>query len=104
MKIKEIKIGDYVVFTRPKAMENEPYYSYSSWYGTKNTHEYNDSSVEGEVIKINPKTIKIKQTLFPDAWDYNHEYIVPKNATVEHVLSLDEAKRILKKQKKRVRV
>jgi len=99
MKTKEVlagdlKLGEYAVFKRPAKFENEPYYERSNWYGSKNAYEYNDEFVDGVVIKINPKNIKIKQILFPESWDYGHEYIIPKDARVISHTSLNKARAI----------
>ncbi len=94
---KDLKLGEYAGFERPSYLNQN-----DTWFGQKNTHEYNDSYIEGEVIKINPKNIKIKAVLFPDAWNYGHEYIVPKDAIVEFHMSLNKAKEILKKKNKKL--
>lgn len=72
---KDLKIGQIAVFRRPKKLSNE-----LTWFGTKNAHEYNDSQIEGKVIKITKKNIKIKQDYNDKVWNYGHEYIIPKEA------------------------
>ena len=94
---KDLTKGEYAGLKRPANLNKE-----DTWFGTKNAHEYNNSHIEGEVIKINPKNIKIKAVLFPEAWNYGHEYIVPKDAVVEFHMSLNKAKEILKKKDKKL--
>lgn len=76
---KDVEVGQYVIFTPPEGVAAGLYHR-EPWYGTKGTKQYSGSSIMGEVIKINPKTVRIKKTFSQDAWDYGHEYIVPKTA------------------------
>ncbi|MEM4097271.1 MAG: hypothetical protein QXS81_01110 [Candidatus Micrarchaeaceae archaeon] len=92
----ELKVGQYAGFSPPERIKDR-----ETWYGEKNTHEYNDSYIEGEVIKINPKNIKIKQIMIPEAWDYNRVYIIPKDAVVEFRISMNKARRLFAEKHKK---
>lgn len=78
----QVKIGDLVLFRPPEKIKGG-YLDRERWFGSKSPNEYNDPEVVGEVIKINPKTVRIKATekTHPkDAWNFGHEYVVPKDA------------------------
>lgn len=73
----DVKLGGYYVFTPPK--DSGSYLDRKCWYGKKLLREFNDAMVNGQVIKINPKSVTIKNVTAGD-WNYGHEYKIPKDA------------------------
>ncbi len=80
VKACDLKIGQLAIFTPPADWPSLDSYAVAPWYGQDKPREFNDKFVEGEVIKINPTTVRIKQTFDKERWNYGHEYIVPKEA------------------------
>ncbi len=73
----DVKVGGYYVFTPPK--DAGGYLDRKVWYGKKKLREFNDAMVDGQVIKINPKSITIQNVTQGD-WNYGHIYKIPKDA------------------------
>ncbi len=75
--VANVKLGGYYVFTAPEGSGG--YLDRKKWYGSKQLHEFNNAFVDGQVIKINPKSVTIQKVTVGD-WDYGHIYKIPKDA------------------------
>jgi len=73
----EVKEGEFVKFTPPETSRGEGILK--PWYGKERLNQFNDGSVMGRVIKINPKSITIKVEN-AGAWNDGHIYKIPKEA------------------------
>lgn len=80
----EVKINEYVLFYAPDRVQES--HGMESWYGTEYLNQYNDRSIMGRVIKINPKSIIIKAEDSKN-WNYGHIYKIPKDAKATMDLS-----------------
>ena len=76
----ESKVGDYRIFYPPEDKGND------AWYGDTRPNQYNDSHVEGRVIKINRTTISVQKEI-KGVWNYGRIYKIPKNAIATMDLS-----------------
>jgi hypothetical protein len=74
----EVKIGEFIRFT-PPTDHGGNYMGREPWYGKDRPKQYSDSEVFGRVVKINPKSITIRNE-DKGAWNEGHEYKIPKNA------------------------
>jgi len=79
----DVKIGGYYVFTPPKdsaihtAMGG--YLGRRPWFGDKSPHELTATMLDGQVIRINPKSITIQSVVEGDR-SYGRTYKVAKDA------------------------
>jgi hypothetical protein len=87
----DVKLGGYYVFTPPK--DSGGYLDRKCWYGKKLLREFNDAFVDGQVIKINPKSVTIKNVTAGD-WNYGHEYKIPKDARATVDLTEEMKRRV----------
>lgn len=74
----DVRLGGYYVFTPPTGHEGG-YLNREQWYGRKRLREFNDAMVDGQVVKINPKSLVVK-AVTEGEWNYGHEYKIPKEA------------------------
>lgn len=75
--VADVVLGGYYVFTPPK--DAGGYLDRKAWYGQKQLREFNDAMTDGQVIKINSKSVTIKNVTEGD-WNYGREYKMPKDA------------------------
>jgi len=73
----DAKLGGYYIFTPPERAGG--YLMRKGWYGTRSLDQFNDSQVDGQVIRINPKSVTVK-AVTEGEWNYGHIYRVPKDA------------------------
>jgi hypothetical protein len=80
----EVKENEYVKFTPPETFRDGGILK--PWYGKEKLNQFNDGSVTGRVVKINPKSITIKAEN-PGEWNDGHIYKIPKEANASVDLS-----------------
>lgn len=75
--VSAVELGGYYVFTPPKGSGG--YLDRKPWYGQKQLREFNDAMTDGQVIRINPKSVTVKAVTGGE-WNYGREYKIPKDA------------------------